>query len=138
MYYILCLQGKMGNTKWKTNKLLGCHIDATEQQRALNLELVVSDQYFSVILEDSKFSALCVNMTSKLHNILVTSLPKKTRNEVTKLKWIAQYVGKFYQYFWTKFWNLGHSVFCCLLLAAVYLIDEGHPVWKTGCLRSNN
>ena len=28
----------------------GCHIDATEQQRALNFELVVSDQLFSVIL----------------------------------------------------------------------------------------
>ena len=28
----------------------GCHIDAAEQQRALNFELVVSDQLFSVIL----------------------------------------------------------------------------------------
>ena len=28
----------------------GCHIDATKQQRALNFELVVSDQLFSVIL----------------------------------------------------------------------------------------
>ena len=27
----------------------GCHIDAAEQQRALNFELVVSDQLFSVI-----------------------------------------------------------------------------------------
>ena len=33
------------------NKLFGCHIDATEQQRALNFELVVSDQLFSVILD---------------------------------------------------------------------------------------
>ena len=28
----------------------GCHIDAAEQQRTLNFELVVSDQLFSVIL----------------------------------------------------------------------------------------
>ena len=27
-----------------------CHIDATEQKRALNFEFVVSDQLFSVIL----------------------------------------------------------------------------------------
>ena len=27
-----------------------CHVDATEQQRTLNFELVVSDQLFSVIL----------------------------------------------------------------------------------------
>ena len=30
--------------------LFGCHIEAAEQQRALNFELVVSDQLFSVIL----------------------------------------------------------------------------------------
>ena len=28
----------------------GCHIDATEQQRALNFQLVVSDQLFSLII----------------------------------------------------------------------------------------
>ena len=30
--------------------LCGCHIDAPDQQRALNFKLVVSDQLFSVIL----------------------------------------------------------------------------------------
>ena len=30
--------------------VLGCHIDAAEQQTALNFELVVSNQLFSVIL----------------------------------------------------------------------------------------
>ena len=33
----------------KSNEV-GCHIDNAEQQRALNFELVVSDQPFSVIL----------------------------------------------------------------------------------------
>ena len=48
----------------------GCSIDASQQQMALNFELVVSDQLFSVVLA---------------HNILVTSLPKTTKNEVTKM-----------------------------------------------------
>ena len=34
----------------KRRHQFGCHIDAAEQQRALNFELVVSDQLFSVIL----------------------------------------------------------------------------------------
>ena len=33
----------------KSQNEFGCHIDAAEQQRALNFELVVSDQLFSVI-----------------------------------------------------------------------------------------
>ena len=34
--------------------LFGCHIDTAEQQRALNFELVVSDQLFSVVLTTYK------------------------------------------------------------------------------------
>jgi hypothetical protein len=30
--------------------LFGCSIDAAQQQMALNFELVVSDQFFSVVL----------------------------------------------------------------------------------------
>jgi len=33
---------------------VGCSIDATQQQMALNFELVVSDQLFSVVLATSK------------------------------------------------------------------------------------
>ena len=50
----------------------GCHIDATEQQRALNFELVVSDQFSSIIFihlntTNSKFSALCCSSVSMWH-----------------------------------------------------------------------
>ena len=48
LYYVFRLQGKMGKTKWKINKLL--------------------------------------------RNILVTSSPKTTKNDVTKMGWNAQYL----------------------------------------------
>ena len=52
LYDVFCLQGKMGKTKWKINKLL--------------------------------------------HNTLVTSSPKTTKNEVTKMGWNAQMRQKWF------------------------------------------
>ena len=42
---------KLINLKTKSSAFLfGCSIDAAQQQMALNFELVVSDQLFSVVL----------------------------------------------------------------------------------------
>ena len=48
------------------NLLFGCHIDATEQKRALNFELVVSNQLFFVILVAYNYRT-CAILTRSLY-----------------------------------------------------------------------
>ena len=56
--------------------VFGCHINAAEQQRMLNFELVVSNQLFSVTT--SKFSALCCLAASRWRpNTVLVSYPSQ-------------------------------------------------------------
>ena len=71
----------------------GCRIDTAQQQMALNFELVVSDQFFSVPLVAhtcSKFSAIYYRVVSiRIHKIVPKFKTKNVRTQNNSI-WTTQ------------------------------------------------